>query len=518
VLGPGIAAVSLLSAGALGLHAAHAFVNLLIAVWGVGLGVALVLFLPDNDELELLSQSPVDESAWLLTGSSKESAADAAEEEAEDFNEADGKYLLMAKMCAGNMIRISLRILWEAGTVIVLNNQFGFSIVNAALVLAAFGVVQTVAQLIYARADPKSVYALGWLEMVQLISILVMFMFGLLASSITDVVVVVVFLMTSAGTYCANCLSSAPFNDILLKSADLQGVDREGMLLVSQVGIFLGFVIGPLSIFGAMFFITATLDTLAAVLLAGWVLQALLTSSVTNARGSTGLMALLALVAFVLLTYSILEPRVGGTGADNLFSWHPIAMAFAFVLLMTWGALSYRTDRDGVTPHLAQVLGLESKKQRRVMHAVLMGSGFVFAVLGYVIIFVAHARINESQIGLNTTWDRALHVWMGYVTLTWLCIQVSAGIFKVIPSDQQPAFLQSLLKLHGTSGKYLLCFAYLVIMLGVWLKMNFSADGWQLPLKIALTALIGGLLGFALLPPPPHVPDGLPPKTVGSVE
>jgi len=186
--------------------------------------------------------------------------------------------------------------------------QQSFWILNIerGVVLAAFGVVQTVAQLIYARADPKSVYALGWLEMVQLISILVMFMFGLLASSITDVVVVVVFLMTSAGTYCANCLSSAPFNDILLKSADLQGVDREGMLLVSQVGIFLGFVIGPLSIFGAMFFITATLDTLAAVLLAGWVLQALLTSSVTNARGSTGLMALLALVAFVLLTYSIL--------------------------------------------------------------------------------------------------------------------------------------------------------------------------------------------------------------------
>jgi len=75
-----------------------------------------------------------------------------------------------------------------------------------------------------------------------------------------------------------------------------------------------------------------------------------------------------------------------------------------------------------VVPHLAQVLGLESKAQRRVLHGALMGAAFVFAVLGYVIIFVTHARIDESQIGLNTTWDRSLHVWMGYVTLTWLCL------------------------------------------------------------------------------------------------
>lgn len=53
-------------------------------------------------------------------------------------------------------------------------------------------------------------------------------------------------------------------------------------------------------------------------------------------------------------------------------------------------------------------------------------------------------------------------------------------------------------------ARYLLCFAYLNIMLGFWLKMNFAADGWQWPLKVALTALTAALLGFAVLPPPPQ--------------
>jgi hypothetical protein len=51
-------------------------------------------------------------------------------------------------------------------------------------------------------------------------------------------------------------------------------------------------------------------------------------------------------------------------------------------------------------------------------------------------------------------------------------------------------------------GRYLLGFAYVNIMLGFWLKMNFAAEGWQWPLKVALTSLTAGLLGFLVLPPP----------------
>ena len=56
-----------------------------------------------------------------------------------------------------------------------------------------------------------------------------------------------------------------------------------------------------------------------------------------------------------------------------------------------------------------------------------------------------------------------------------------------------------------TRGRYLLGFAYLNILLGFWLKMNFAGEGWQWQLKVALSALVSALLGFCLLPPPPQM-------------
>ena len=75
-------------------------------------------------------------------------------------------------------------------------------------------------------------------------------------------------------------------------------------------------------------------------------------------------------------------------------------------------------------------------------------------------------------------------------------------MLKVIPMGDQPEWAVVALKMHGASGKYLLGFAYVNIMLGFWLKMNFAAEGWQWPLKVALTSLTAGLLGFLVLPPP----------------
>jgi hypothetical protein len=39
------------------------------------------------------------------------------------------------------------------------------------------------------------------------------------------------------------------------------------------------------------------------------------------------------------------------------------------------------------------------------------------------------------------------------MALTWLCLQVAAGILKVIPIGDQPEWAVAALKLHGASGK-----------------------------------------------------------------
>ena len=44
----------------------------------------------------------------------------------------------------------------------------------------------------------------------------------------------------------------------------------------------------------------------------------------TQSRGASGLVALLGLLAASLLTVAVLDESVGGTGPDNLFSWHPV--------------------------------------------------------------------------------------------------------------------------------------------------------------------------------------------------
>jgi MFS family permease len=282
VLGPGLAALCLLVGEEMDLPVPHAIVNLVLAVWGTGLGVSIIIFMPDNDTLAQQARElpDVDESTWLLApkGDSPQGGSpDNAPQNADDES-AETHMMLYAKMLSGNCLRISLRILWEAGSAVIFVRQFGFSFVAAALFLSAYGVAQTVAQVTYAYSNPPSAQALAWLEVLQLLGILLMFAFGLKAASMPYMLVLVAFVLASTFIYCANCLSSAPFQSVLLNSADEIGAERETLLLVAQVGVFLGVLIGPLSILCAMMFYGATVDTLAAVLLVGWVLQALVTA------------------------------------------------------------------------------------------------------------------------------------------------------------------------------------------------------------------------------------------------
>ena len=187
VLGPGLAALCLLVGEEMDLPVPHAIVNLVLAVWATGLGVSIIIFMPDNDTLAQQARElpDVDESTWLLApkgDSPKGGSPVNAPEDADDS--AETHMMLYAKMLSGNCLRISLRILWEAGSAVIFVRQFGFSFVAAALFLSAYGVAQTVAQVTYAYSSPPSAQAMAWLEVLQLLGILLMFAFGLKAASI----------------------------------------------------------------------------------------------------------------------------------------------------------------------------------------------------------------------------------------------------------------------------------------------------------------------------------------------
>jgi hypothetical protein len=265
------------------------------------------------------------------------------------------------------------------------------------------------------------------------------------------------------------------------------------MLLASQYGINFALGLAPVVVRGAMEAVGSPGDeqnTLAAVLLCGWAAQTVLNGALTG-RVASALVATLGLATAALVFWAMLDKGVGGTGWANVFSWHPVLMALAFFAAMTLGQLAYKDDA-GPHPNV--------REDRRRAHGALMALAFALAAAGYCAIFVAHEESGESQIGVDETWSRAVHVWMGYPTLAWLVVQAGAGALKARTLE---VLGERTFTWHGKSGEYLLVAGYLTSLWGFWLKFNYRAlGGWNTQLKLALTALTAALLGLKLLPAP----------------
>ena len=548
VLGPGLSAIFYAIGTAAGLDAAAALINFVIFLYSIGLFIALLLWLPENEELEALSK----EMANTMRGSSGEETALLPEGEAlreqqeEEHNAAlhaaaverakrDAEYMrnchddlsteqiamidavglhgIRMRMLIGNFLRISIRLAWEVGAVVVLIYEFNFTTVTSALIISLTGAAQTIAQMLFNSENlPSAPYMLQVMEMIQFMSILMMFMMSFYMMGGPTWFMALFFIIVSFASYVSNCLSSVPYNLLLLSANDRLDGERELLMLYSQVGIFLGFIVGPLATVGSMAIANSdTVDVLAAVLIAGWVCQAIITNIVIAGRGGTILTIMLGLVAWILLTISMVDVNVNGTGFGSVFTYHPIFMGLAFLVLMTMGVLAYRGDMQGMVPHLGQWYNLRTKKERKTLHIVLQASAGVSALLGYIFIFTAHALVGANQIGLDTTWPRTVHVYLGYIALAWVCRQITVGILKITPKEEQPTFLlndaqesrdwvTNMMSVHGEQGRYLLMFAYCIIIEGMWLTMNTSTWDWSV--KVTMTSLVGGAFIMFWLPRP----------------
>lgn len=548
VLGPLLSAIFYVIGEAAGLSASSALVNFALFIYAALLIAALVMRLPENDDLEALacsgsnSSGGVDgERVALLEGETRRTANDneaqtlaqaqainQAREDAEKMEhpwdelssvqlaaiDAVGLSGIRLRILLGNFLRISIRLAWEVGAVLVLIYEFGFTVVTTASIIALAGAAQTIAQMLYSsEALPAAPYMLQVLEMVQFMGVLMMFVMAFYMITTPMWLMALFFILCSFAVYVANCLSSAPFNYILLCSSDRLKGDREPLMLANQVGIFLGFIVGPLAILGGMAIADSdTVDVVAAILLLGWVCQALLTNVVIAGRGGTTLTTMFGVVAWVILTVSMVDVNVNGNGFASVFTYHPIFMGLAFLVFMTMGVLAHRGDGQGMLPHLAQWYNLRTNQERRRLHIVLQACAGVSALLGYIFIFTAHALVGESQIGLNTTWPRTLHVYLGYIALAWVCRQITVGILKITPREEQPSFLvsdstheskdwiTSMMSVHGEQGRYLLMFAYCIIIEGMWLTMNTS--NWDWSVKVVMTSLVAGAFVMFWLPKP----------------
>ena len=209
------------------------------------------------------------------------------------------------KIAIGNFARITQRLMWETGAILVMVDQFDYTLIKAALLLGIFGLFQTTAQIAYARTGPwnkvQSLQALGEAELLGLILI-----FGPSGSTnvpFLNTVFQFAFFVGSIITYCSNCVTAAPLNGMLLSEGG-GSVDRESLLYISQYGIFLGFIAGPIAVRGIMY---STHDEdrniLASVLLFGWVVQALITVMVLRGDGALRSLVLISGLACVWVLY-----------------------------------------------------------------------------------------------------------------------------------------------------------------------------------------------------------------------
>ena len=338
-----------------------------------------------------------------------------------------------------------------------------------------------------------------------------------------------VFVVSSLVFYLSNCLTAAPYNDIVLGRAREQRVRLDEMVLAGQYGIFAAFGCAPLAVRGAAEATRADATALASVLLVGWALQASVNALMARRTPSALIAALGAGLAAVVVA-AMLDESAGGTGVDNVFSWHGACMALSFFAFMTSGQLVYRDDFGGPNKPDAikskprgppsalqtlddddpeksyqnatwsQVTSLEAAPHQpsSKRHAFLMACAFVVAMAGFASIVVAHLQSGESQFGADESWSRTAHVALGYPIFAWLVAQVLVGAWKRAHKDKTG---ERIFKWHGTSGEYLLLAGYANCTLGFWLKMNYSEQGgWTFPLKLGLTAAALALFNFRLIP------------------
>jgi len=189
-----------------------------------------------------------------------------------------------------------------------------------------------------------------------------------------------------------------------------------------------------------------------------------------------GLVCVCVAAVATILVGMLAHVQGGGKPALGWFTWHPILMVLSFSCLMPLGRLVYHAE--------ASWLG-EDKESRRSWHRIIMSLAVLAMLGGYLCIFMAHLPIRKFfGYDFNNKawgeWARIAHSWIGYATILGSLAQASTGINKItyLNTTGQKVFTQ-----HGTTGKLIMCFGALVVVLAVkfW--------GWSLSMKVAIAGL-----------------------------
>jgi cytochrome b-561 len=149
------------------------------------------------------------------------------------------------------------------------------------------------------------------------------------------------------------------------------------------------------------------------------------------------------------------------------FNWHPLLMTLGMIYLYGNGIMLYRMFRN------------ERKRRLKLIHAGIMVSAFLFAIIGLKAVFDSHNLNpckNPSVEGDTCPMPNlySLHSWMGLITIILFLFQWLAGLITFLFPGLASHLKSNYLPIHIFFGLMIFICACATALLGILEKTIFT--------------------------------------------
>ena len=392
-----------------------------------------------------------------------------------------------------------MRLLWESGSVIAVEETYGWAASTAGVMFIVVVAVMALAQYAFSRfraGKYPDTFWLHTLEVAQLLGVLLMFQPWQLPVPLSALQ----FMVGSMVAYSSNAIWAGVLTSFCVKRSLVNSFfSAENLMVLNQAAIFVGIAAGSTISRACQDLVQgssaiSSMNALACTLLVGALLQINMSLIAISEVSLDIFVTVVSLLLGILIPAAALVPAWGGTGPSHVFTWHIVSMGIAWPCLGVLGFWAYKAD----------AMREWDKNSRRTVHMLCMLLVGVLSVAGYVFLFQAHQENGEGQFGglvlgrnewaLKRGAARFAHVVVGYLVVLGVLLQAPMGLWKrhVLIRDQVKRFTW-----HGVFGQALLIGGLVATCIGVWLDIN-GKGGFPLGLKLAVSAALPSLGAIVL--------------------
>lgn len=200
--------------------------------------------------------------------------------------------------------------------------------------------------------------------------------------------------------------------------------------------------------------------------------------------GKDGLNFIFMFCSAGFLIYGTMFSQKGGP--EQMFSWHPLFMSLGYGMMIAMGFWMFNyEDLPGEW--------IDSRASRRKAHAFCQLSGFFLIILGYMAVARAHRNHEGAKLfsvetdapwrfQIGPSWVRLAHIFIGYIGLALLVLQVIVGSLKYRGLTDEDDDNDQSYQYHELIGNCTYATGILNILIGVWLW-----EAWSVPIRAAIS-------------------------------